>query len=448
MQDQFIGVIREKNLFQPEDRLLVAVSGGVDSMVLAHLLKNLKFDFAVAHVQFQLRGEDSRADEMLVREYCKKWAIPFYCKSFDTKKYATERKVSIQMAARDLRYAWFNELAEVEGFTKILTAHHLDDVLETIILNLARGTGLSGIAPIISIEGNLCRPLLDFSKDEIVGYAKEQEVSWREDKSNLSPDYLRNKVRHEMIPVLKQINPGLIPTFRASYKRLEYGVSYYKDHLKSVSTTLAKKSGSGLMIDLKQLHQYPDPAVILWEVIKDYGFNFSQAMDIAGSYPGGRPGSTYYAHGFRLIRDRETLLLEPWKEGKMVSEEWRVTRRDQTLNTPLFDFSWEQVAYNQSGLSEHTEQEAMLDGELVSFPLTIRKWAPGDKFVPLGMKGKKKLSDFMIDQKIPLNLKERVFVVISNNEIIWVPGHRIDDRFKVTSKTKKLLRLIFDSGHD
>ncbi|MEL7001672.1 MAG: tRNA lysidine(34) synthetase TilS [Bacteroidota bacterium] len=430
MVDRLLAFINDQRLFGIDDKLLLAVSGGVDSMVLVHMLEQLKFKFTIAHCNFSLRGNESDGDEQFVSRYCASRSIEFYSKTFNTKKYAIEKGISTQMAARELRYAWFNSIRDNRGLTYILTAHHLNDSFETAIFNLSKGTGLPGLKGIVAKKGVIIRPLLFLTKLEIEEYATTHNLKWREDVSNESTKYHRNLIRHKIIPQLRKINPLLEKTFVNTSRRLaesDEAVYTLVEQLKDKYTT---QKGRDIWIDKKAIIN----AVVLHKLLEVYGFNYSQCIEIKNSE--NHVGSIFTTRAHQLNVDREYLIVslveEYESEIQINSDELEVSASHfklQLTNTP---YDSDRVLINQN---------ASLDLSKLKFPLKIRRWKQGDKFTPLGMKGKKKVSDFMIDAKIPLNLKSRVYVLLSGDEIAWVVGHRISDHFKVTGKTKMMYNI-------
>ncbi|MEM9859865.1 MAG: tRNA lysidine(34) synthetase TilS [Bacteroidota bacterium] len=431
MLDRFLEVIKNNQLFSTNDRLLVAVSGGIDSMTLCHLLSEAKFSFSVAHCNFKLRNEESDRDEQLVMDWCLERKITFYSQSFDTKSSAINNGISIQMAARDLRYRWFEQLIEEERYDFLLTAHNLNDSLETVLFNLAKGTGLKGLTGISEKLKNIVRPLLYFSREEIYEFGVQSGVKWREDTSNQDVKYHRNRIRNRVIPELKEINPSLLATYKNSYRRLKN----VQDYLEQVLADKLKPFIDSRGDDVYILKEVITDITELDYLISPYGFSYGQANTIFTSLSG-RPGKLFYSDNFCLNVDRKHLVISPLGQEFL---EVQIDAGDRKVYND--QLSLEMSVSSSSDILRKPSQ-ASLDFEKLEFPLTLRKWKQGDFFYPLGMSSKKKVSDYMIDSKIPLNLKNRIAVLESKGNIVWIVGHRIDNRYKVTADTRKLYHII------
>lgn len=435
MIDKLKRFIDEKNLLALHDRILVAVSGGLDSMVLLHLLQQLDMEVAVAHCNFQLRGQDSDEDEEFVRNYCVQINIPFFCKRFETNNYATENKLSIQMAARELRYAWFDELIEGKGFTKLTTAHHFNDSIETMMLNLVRGAGIEGLRGIPPMRGKIIRPLLFATRDEIIQYAADHQITWREDISNQTDDYQRNFIRHQVIPQLKRINIALESTIRESVNKMEDEWAFYLKHVEDWKEKFVTQEGQTIKISKEGFLHPAHGASLLWNSIKTFGFSYEHCKD-ALDIKDKQSGKRFLSGSHKLVVDRDYFMVTPlgnqWNEISIQMHQtqatlgpWKLDIRVPAVIKPS------DIAY-----------EAVLDADKLVFPLQWRKWLPGDSFFPLGMTHRKKISDFLIDKKISVGEKDSVTVLESAGEIVWVAGHRIDNRFKLTPNTKRALTFL------
>ena len=430
-------------MFQPEQKVLLAVSGGIDSMAMAHLFRKSKFNFSIAHCNFQLRGKESDDDQLFVEGMAETFLVPFYLKSFKTEEYAKKHGISIQMSARYLRRAWFDELIKNEGFDIIATAHQLNDSLETVLFNLTKGTGISGLKGILPKKEKCIRPMMFASREMIFDYVKSNNIDWREDKSNSSIKYHRNLIRHKVITELKKINPKLEETFSQSLAKIAASERIYKSVINQQKEKLLVKTNQGFNIDKDQLKSVEEIRIILFEILDEFGFNFHQANDILLGLDR-QPGKFFYSYAYQLVVDRQFLYISKIKENKFSEAFVEINTRhiDVFRNKLIFEkVDVEKVEFNEN------RKIVFLDFEKLEFPLTIRKWKHGDRFQPLGMKHKKKLSDFMIDEKIPLNLKEHVLALISGDNIVWVIGHRIDDRYKITRQTKtayKISNIYYD----
>ncbi|MCZ8196833.1 MAG: tRNA lysidine(34) synthetase TilS [Flavobacterium sp.] len=429
---KFQNQLNQKFPFLKEKKLLLAISGGIDSMVLVHLLHELKYSFAVAHCNFQLRNIESNEDESFVISVCEKLKTPFFTVKFDTKKFAEDYKLSIQLAARKLRYDWFYELLEKENCDYILTAHHLDDSLETFLINFTRGTGLEGLTGIPVQNDKIIRPLLPFSRKEIEDFAHENKIKWREDSSNASDKYLRNKLRHDVIPTLKELQPNLISSFDKTIENLQQSQSLVEDASKLVYKIVVEEQDNLLKINLKELLKLPNYNAYLFQWLKDFGFTaWSDIADLVNA----QSGKQVFCEEFILLKDRDYLILSPKNEIDL-EEVFLVYKEENQVNIPLkFEFC------NIDDTTISVSNSIFVDEDKIQFPLMLRKWREGDYFYPLGMKGKKKLSKYFKDEKLSLIDKSQVWLLCSNNQIIWVIGKRQDERFKVETNTNNIVQI-------
>lgn len=404
-------------------KLILALSGGIDSMVLADLLLRAKVDFVAAHCNFHLRGEESDGDERFVKEFAEKNGLTIYVKHFDTVQYATEHGVSIEMAARDLRYSWFEELRQQLNYDYIAVAHHADDQLETFFINLLRGAGIRGLKGMRPVNGNIIRPLLDVSREEIHQYAMDNGIQWREDHTNAETQFLRNKIRHELLPVIDSISKAGRNAVLKSIGHLASENELYRELLKKEMTQMVARDGKGQRLQLCTSQFSPLTSHLLFEWLRDYGFNSDQVHFIYEAM-NGQPGTAFFSSTHRVTVERDGLELTPICQQ----------------NEALLELSYQQVEKDADFTIDHSQQVAQLDYDKLTFPLQIRKWKVGDRFHPLGMKGSKLLSDFFVDQKMTTRQKEECLVLTTaNDEIVWVVGRRIDDYYKVTDKTKTVL---------
>jgi tRNA(Ile)-lysidine synthase len=419
--------------FLKKSRLILAISGGIDSVVLAHLCYRLKLNFALAHCNFNLRGEESNADEDFVLELAEQLDVEVFIQNFDTQAYAEENKCSIQMAARELRYDWFAELAEQLQFDYILTAHHADDNLETFLINFIRGTGLNGLTGIPVINENIVRPLLPFSREKIESYAQEKGIKWREDSSNVSSKYLRNKLRHQVVPILKEINPQLLDSFKSTLTNLNDTADIVEESLSAVAKRAISGIGyNGVSYKVSEFKKVNNPKAYLFEMFKDYGFtewNDVEALLDAES------GKQLFSKSHRLIKHREHLILAEIKSEE--AQGITINETDTLVETDIGSLNFEAV----NCVSEKLDSIAYIDKDKVTFPLELRVWKEGDYFFPIGMKGKKKISKYLKDEKLSLVEKENTWLLISNDEVVWVLGKRADNRFRVTEVTNNILKI-------
>lgn len=427
--------IEEKKLFAKQDSLLVAISGGIDSVVLAHCLKKLEYPFRLVHCNFQLRGEESNQDEKFVRHL----AIDLDCE-IDVKRFDLNKENgSIQLQAREVRYAWFKELQKIhQGY--LLTAHHKSDVLETVLINLGRGTGLEGLHGIEpKNDRGIIRPLLCVTKEEIEAFGKANGISFREDSSNKSDAYIRNRLRNELIPILKDIFPQIEERTWDTTQRVKESEVLLKENTNKKWEDIVSIDGDQVRIPMHAILEQSDPLSFLFNALKKYGFSKDNLDQLLKSTTIGAKVET---KNLELFKDREQWILrkKPLAMPKAASPVFKIEVKNAVLEFPLGKL---QVTIDSDlpDLSSITPSECYLDNLKLHFPLTLRKWKNGDKFKPLGMDGFKKVSDFLIDKKIPLANKDSIWVLCSQEEIVWVLNYRLDDRFKVTQETEEVLKL-------
>lgn len=440
MKTNFLSFIQNQHLLQKNDKVLLAISGGVDSVVLAHLLKQTNFEFGLAHGNFQLRGEESDQDEAFVQQLAKEYKVPFFSIKFETQSYAETHGQSIQMAARTLRYAWLEQIRKENNYKFIVTAHHQNDVAETMIYNLTKGTGIAGLHGILPKNGKLIRPLLFAQKKEIRQYAKEQELSFREDATNQETKYTRNKIRHLVLAVLRTINPKVITTFWENAQRFREIEAIYQVGLEAYKKKLLEVKRKETLISIKKLQKIKPAKTILYEILKEYHYSPAQVAQILDALDA-ESGKLFFSSTHQIIKDRKFLILSE-KAAKDTS--FSVIIEGQTkLEKEDFSLVIEKRKKGKDFEMLKVSNVACLDAKKVKFPLMLRRWKQGDYFYPFGMKRKKKkLSRFFIDQKLSLPEKERVWVLEDDKErILWVLGMRIDERFRVTDGTKEVLQF-------
>jgi tRNA(Ile)-lysidine synthase len=423
---------------KPESRIILAVSGGIDSMVMLYLFKELDHDLLVAHCNFKLRGEESDMDESFLKQQCEQMAIPFISRSFNTEEYAEEKSISLQMAARDLRYNWFQELITEKKFDFLATAHNLNDQIETFFINLSRGTGIKGLTGIPVKKGILLRPLIQFGREEISGFAEDNNVEWREDASNIKTYYKRNKIRHELIPVLMKLNPSFVKTMQENFQILSEVESIYLDFVKSRTEDLLQKKSDFIRIPIQGLLNEKYGLSVLYEILSPLNFSTTDINNIWNKLDTATPGKKFLSGTHRLIKDREFLLIEDLKndERKLFYIEQYQSEIFQPVHLLL------KYLENKQDFSPFAKSNiAYLDADRLDFPLLLRKWHPGDYFYPFGMNNSKKLSDYFVDNKFSIPMKENTWILCSHEEIVWIIGHRIDNRFRVKNSTKRILRI-------
>lgn len=427
-------------------KLLIAISGGIDSIVLTHILYKLKYDISMAHCNFSLRAKESNQDELFIKELGEKLMIPTFTVQFDTNSYASEKGISTQMAARELRYNFFQEISNEHEIDYIVTAHQKDDVIETFLINLTRGTGLDGLTGIPEINGNIVRPLLPFSRNEILVYATRKKLQWREDSTNSSIKYVRNKIRHKVVPFLKELNPSLLETFSNTLDNLKGSQQIVNDRIQIIKKQVVTSVNNDLHFNVIQLKELNNPKVYLYELLKDYGFTeWDDISDLLEA----QSGKQVFSKSHRLLKDRETLILsELIKEDTLeyfeIPENTLKLKKPVKLKLEKIDIPFDTKNHQNKVFSElllDTNNNISIDYDKIEFPLTIRKWKKGDYFYPIGLNGKKKISKFFKDEKLSLVEKENSWLLCSKNEIVWVIGKRLDDRFKVTKTTCAILKI-------
>lgn len=441
MLQEFSEFIRQENLCQKDDRILLAVSGGMDSMVMADLFIRKGFEIQIAHCNFQLRGQEADADERLVRDFAESYKLPFFFRRFETASYAAEKGISIQMAARELRYAWFDELLKANELNYVATAHHLDDSIETFLINLLRGSGISGLTGIRSKKNNLIRPLLFANRKQIEAYQKKEKIPFREDQSNKSLKYFRNQIRHKLLPEMENIDPNYRNAVLTSLKNLYDADKVYTNAIKGLLEEIVREDEEGkIYIPIDALLSMQPLNTILFELIRPYGFSLTDIDNILNSLDD-IPGKQFYSATHSLLSDREFLIIRANEKG---DKHKTFFIHENTTNTrePI------RLRIEKQNIDAHFEiprdaSIACLDLEKLDFPLEIGKWKKGDAFQPLGMRGRKKLSDFFVDEKFSRIAKEETWVLRSRGEIVWIIGHRIDERYKVGPESLKACQIQF-----
>ena len=417
--------IEEKELFALNDKVLVALSGGADSVALLRVLTDLGYLCECAHCNFHLRGEESDRDEWFVRSLCQELQVPLHVKHFETESYAKEKQVSIEMAARELRYAWFEELRKETEAVVIAVAHHRDDSVETFLLNLIRGTGINGLKGIQSKNGNIVRPLLETSREDILDYLAHLKQDYVTDSTNLQDEYMRNKIRLNLLPIMKEMNPSIMESIQETAQKLaDAAVIYNENRENTLGKHIRKTSDGKEHLAVKTVLNDIAPLSLLHEWLGRHHFNASQIKDIYHCLMQKQSGKRFVSHDWELLRDREDLILQHKQEEEHIPE-----------------ISIETVEVNNDFILIKDKNIACLDANKVVLPLDIRKWEKGDKFVPFGMKGQKKVSDYLTNKKFSLFEKEKQYVACSEGKIVWLIGERTDDRFKITEKTEKALIL-------
>jgi tRNA(Ile)-lysidine synthase len=435
--DRLQNYVADENLFSADNHLLVAVSGGIDSMVLLHILQNTGQKLSVAHCNFKLRGADADADEDFVKAYCKENKLALHAESFKTKEIAKESGESIQMAARRLRYEWFEALLLIHNYAFVATAHNANDVAETFFVNLSRGTGLSGLTGIKSKIGNVVRPLLFATRAEIEAYAKANKIKWREDKSNQSVKYRRNLIRHKVVPVFEKINPSFSQSMARTIARLEQSNKVLKQFMDEELEGAISENNGKVYISIKHLKKLKPLGLYLFELLHPYGFNAEQIEDVEHALEN-QSGQHFIADEFELLHDREVLIVRPKKQRE--KKEYTIEKGTKAISKPV------KLAFSVKTYSVKTDLKqpaniALLDFDKLKYPLTLRRWRVGDRFQPFGMTQSKLLSDFFKDAKLSQDEKEEVWILESDGKIAWIVGYRTDNRFRITDKTKAVITI-------
>ena len=414
-------------------KLLLAVSGGIDSMVLVDLFQKLEYPFVMLHCNFRLRAKESDDDMKFIQRYGDTFSIPYTVAHFETKEYAKEKKVSIQVAARQLRYDWFAEQLIEKEFDYVLTAHHADDNLETFIINLSRGTGLDGLVGIPEINKEILRPLLPFSRQEIESYAKENTIQWREDSSNASDNYLRNKIRHDIVPILKELNPSFLNSFQHTLSNLQQAQSLVDDASRIVYRKVVEDFHLQKKINLTELMQLPNYRAYLYQWLHPFGFTaWEDIYDLATATSGKQIVSPAYV----LLKDRTDLIVFP-KNNEVQTTSYWIKKGEKEVKIPL------NISFcKATDISHQLSTTIFVDEDKLTYPLEIRKWKQGDFFYPFGMNGSsKKVSKLFKDEKLSLIDKENIWILCSDNQIVWIIGIRQDERYRINDLTKNILQI-------
>ena len=436
MLEKFTNHLLDNLNFLYGKKILLATSGGKDSMVMVHLFQKLDYQIGIAHCNFQLRGMESFEDQNFVKEYATAHDIPVFITQFDTKAFAEDYKISTQVAARELRYNWFYELLETEKFDYILTAHHADDNLETFIINLSRGTGLDGLTGIPKQNDKVVRPFLAFSQEEIEEYAKLNTMQWREDSSNASDKYLRNKIRHHLVPLLKELNPNFLSSLHKTQTYLQEVQVMAEDASIMIYQQVARQENDTIYFDLKKLQQLPNCKSYLYQWLKEFDFTaWEDIYDLVES----QSGKYVFSPEYRLLKDRDFLILSPI-DFIDSNDKYYIQKDQSEVNIPL-KLSLCKVA----DISNVSNKTIFVDADKIKYPLVLRRWNEGDVFQPFGMNGKsKKVSKLFKDEKLSLLDKENVWIICSDNAIVWVIGIRQDERFKIDTAANNILKIQLD----
>lgn len=425
--------IDEHQLLEDGSKVIVGVSGGADSVALLDILHSLKYKCVVAHCNFHLRGEESNRDAFFVEELCQKYNLKYERVDFDTEAYAEIHSISIEMAARELRYNWFEQIRTIHLADKIAVAHHRDDSVETILLNLIRGTGIRGLTGIAAQNNNIIRPLLCLSRKDILEYLKDRGLKYVDDSTNNEDLYTRNKIRLNIIPLLETINPSVKDSIIRTGEHLSQVENIYNFYIQQVKADVLSDDS----INIRTLIKYLEPEAILYELLAPYNFNTATVRQVFESIIS-QSGKIFYSDTHKLIKDREFFIIK--KREKLSVDSFLIREEDRLMSYPL-QLSIETIQIDNGFVIEKNKNILYLDKDKIKFPLTLRRWHQGDWFIPFGMKGKKKVSDYFTDQKFTLFEKEEAWLLCSENDIVWIVGERSDDRFKIDKSTTQILKI-------
>jgi len=442
VKDKFRAHLIEELQIPLNSHILVAVSGGIDSVALLDLLHNAGLKTGVAHANFQLRGNESDREEFFVKSLADKYGLPFYSQRFETKRLAGELGISTQMAARQLRYDWFEELVEKENYDFVAIAHHMDDQIETFFINLLRGTGISGLKGIPAKTGNIIRPLLPFYRSEIEEYVRANRLDYREDSSNFKTEYLRNRIRHQLIQLFDELQPSFRKIMAGNIANLTSAEFFFRDALNKALSDIIKAGETETLVSVQKLRESGHAALILHEVLQPLGFSTAQTQQILQAMDS-QPGKTFCSRTHRLVKDRDYLIVHELDEKEDDYDEFVIEKDTGEILRPIHlqfqvqirDIDFQPVA---------DPNKAFLDNDTIHFPLKLRKWKQGDRFKPLGMKGHMKLSDFFVANKFSLTEKENTWLLTdTRDEIIWIAGHRIAQANRIKPGTKSVLAITW-----
>lgn len=438
MLENFKKYKEENLLFSDDETILLAISGGIDSMVLCDLFLKNSYKFAIAHCNFQLRGEESFRDENFVTNYCNKNNITLHKIRFDTYKHMDIEGISLQMAARDLRYRWFEELLQDNNYKYLATGHHGDDSIETFLINIIRGTGIAGLHGIQHKINNIIHPLLFTNREEISAYAKKNNIEFVEDSTNSSTKYTRNKIRHELIPLIKEISPNFQRTILKEIERFKETEQVFRTVIDQAKQEIFAFENDRINISIEKIKNLNPQRIYLYEFLNEYNFNESTINSILESIYEKSSGKQFFSETHRIVKDREYLILT--QNNIINNNEYHISDNLTSIKFPLSlemeflkDLSFIKIP--------KTRDIAMLDADKLEFPLILRKWEKGDYFYPYGLKGEKKISEFYKNLKYSIVDKENQWLLCSKGDIVWVIGQRIDDRYKITDKTKTIYKI-------
>lgn len=438
MQEKFEAFVREQKLFDKNDRVLVALSGGVDSVVLATLMLRSGYTFSVAHCNFHLRGEESNRDERFVRSWAEKNKIKLFVSEFDTYEYMQQKGISLEMAARELRYSMFKNLMTSQGFSLLATAHHADDSAETFFINLLRGTGIAGLHGILPKHDNIVRPLLFATRKDIFDFAKANNIPFVEDSTNEETQFLRNKIRHRLFPLLKDLCPNFDTVIKKDIDRLRETEIVFRSVIERLRADIIEKESNICKINIDRLKKLHPIRILLYELLSEYGFNETDSNNVLASLDK-ESGKQFFSKTHRLLKDRNYLFITPLNADQH-QERYLLNESQNMVNEPIHLVleTLEELTFVNISKDRNI---AMFDKDMLQFPLVLRHWKQGDAFVPFGMNKSKKLSDFFTSEKYSLIDKQQQWLLCSGDDIIWIVGRRTDNRYRISEKTKTILKI-------
>ena len=443
MLKQFKKYIATQKLFLRKEKILLTVSGGIDSVAMCELFYQAGLQFGIAHCNFGLRGDESDADEVFVKNLAEKYEVPFYVNRFNTADFARENGISIQMAARELRFKWFDEILTAEKYHYIATAHHQNDEIETFFINLMRGTGVAGLHGILPKHNKIIHPLLFANRDKIENFIKENNLKFREDSSNSSDKYIRNAIRHQIVPVFKELAGDFEQTMIENIRKIRDTETVFLEMLELKREQLLKTEKDRILINIAELQKLNPLKIYLFHFLTTYHFNAETIESLINALDD-ISGKQFYSPTHRLLKDRENLIIIGLEEEASSCDLTFITAGTNRIELPL-TIDFRQTTESEIIKINPDKNYAYLDFDKLKFPLTIRKWKQGDYFYPYGMKGKKKLSDFFTDQKFSILDKEQTWLLCSADDIVWIIGWRIDDRYKLSNKSKKAFIAHLDT---
>jgi tRNA(Ile)-lysidine synthase len=436
LQIEFEKNIEQLGISKRNDKILLAVSGGIDSVVMAHLFFAAKFNAAIGHCNFSLRGKASDSDATFVESLAKSHKATFHSIRFDTENYARKQKISIEMAARKLRYDWFESIRTQYSYSKIAIAHNKNDSVETFFLNLTRGTGMKGLLGITPKTETIIRPLLFASRKQIENYANRHNIAFCTDETNSSNEFSRNRIRNNIITEFEKINPSFLQTMTENMNRISQCYDVLQPLKSKVISEIVDNDSDKVLIDIDKLHHSKNERLWLFEILQQYGFGTERIADIHTAIDG-ESGKKFFSTTHVLLKDRKKIIVSALKSAEFLS----VEIDENALETEYPVSLKIEKSENKNVEIEKKQNMAFLNFDKLKFPLILRKWQAGDSFTPFGMKGRKKLSDYFIDEKLSQFEKDAQYVLVSDGKIVWLVNHRIDDNFKIAENCKTILKI-------